>query len=339
MASVQHLFPHSVGVDLVSAAWANATQLVAQHTPHEEGAELCAEGSNFSFWLGWLLFSAQIPLCYWPQYLKLWQAGTHIGLSLPNTICFALVAFLQFLTFVCQQFHEIFDCCLPGTNGWQCGFAMAPFLQTVTAWFGSTYTILVFFQVFDRPGLLFKNYNPDEEHAACMRQVWATVVIHVILIGIPIVLYILDGEVDSPRIKQYGIFSNFACSSLIASHWFLQMHETWRMQGIGSLSLFTCAFSSVGSGISAVLFLQHGGLAVAFPFVVGTFAIAMAMTFALWVDHRAKKGLSPEWGVAGPPAPLDALSFVARSFAEAPPASSRNSSDGVEMRASAASKS
>lgn len=327
MAFVQHLFPHSVGVELLSTASTNVTQLVNQHAPHEDGVH-CSEGTNFSFWLGWFLFAAQLPLCYIPQYVKLWQAGTHIGLSLPNTICFSFTAFLQFLTFVCQQFHDIFDCCMPGTNGWQCGFAMAPFLQTVTAWFGSAYTIHIFFQVFDRPGLEAKNYDPDDEHAACMRQVYATVFLHGVLIGIPLVLWLLDGAVDSPRIKHYGAFATIACSVLIASHWFLQMHETWRMQGIGSLSMTTLVFASVGSGISALNFLSHGGIMVAFPFVVGFVAILMAMFFALWVDYRAKKGLSPEW--SSPPPPLDAVS-IAQSFTGSQPAQPHG--EGVEMPA------
>lgn len=329
MAFVQHLFPHSSGVELLSVALANVT------TDEET---VCSEGSNITFWLGWLLFGAQIPLCYLPQYVKLYEAGTHIGLSLPNTICFALVAYLQFLTFICREFHATFDCCGADMNWWQCGFAMAPFLQTVTAWFGSTYTIKIYFEVFDRPGLEAKNYDPDAEYAACWRQVWATVFIHLFLLLIPVTLVIVDGAVDAPRVRSYGLFCSIACSTLIASHWFLQMHETWRMQAIGSLSLVTCFFSSTGSGISAVVFFQHGGWVPAFPFIVGTFAIAMAMTFALWVDARAKKGLSPEWGETGPPPPLDALSFVqSRSFTEHPDRPSKGEK-GVEMRESSASR-
>lgn len=289
MALPQDSLPLSGSAEIVPLPFTNVSQLLAQGS----GGTVCADGSDFAFWLGWLLFAAQVPLCYLPQYVKLYKAGTHIGLSLPNTIAFAFVAFLTFMTFICHDFHATFDCCSAGTTWRQCGFAMAPFLQTVTAWLASTYTIKIFFDVFDRPGLEAKNFDPDAEHAACVRQVCISAVAHGVLLVIPCTLVILNGAVDSPWVVSYGYFCNAACSTLISTHWFLQMHETWRMQSVGSLSLLTCVFSSGGSAISAGVFFEHGGLAVAMPFVVGTFAIAAALTFALWVERRAWKGEAP----------------------------------------------
>lgn len=147
--------------------------------------------------------------------------------------------------------------------------------------------------MFDRPGLLAKNFDPVAEYSFCLRQVWATVLVHAVIGIIPIALGIIGGAVDAPRVKSYGLFCNGACSALIASHWFLQMYETWRMQGIGSLSIFMCLFSVAGSMVSAVTFYQHGGWGVAFPFIVGTISISMATFYALWVENNAKRATLP----------------------------------------------
>lgn len=289
--------------------------LYTESAPAAADELVCGNETNsIVFWFGWALFAAQIPFCYMPQYIKLVKAGTHIGMSLPNTICFALVAYLQLLTYVCSTFHETFSCCnLNLYNGWQCGYAMAPFLQTVTAWIGSTLIIYLYFYVFDRPGLVAKNFDPKEEYSACWRQVWATVFVHVVLTTIPIVLGITGGAVDAPGVLNYGKFASLAGSLLIACHWFLQMHETWRMQGIGSLSIFMCVFSVGGSLVSAVVFSTHeNGAVVSLPFWVGTFSISMATIYALWVERNANRGNGPEWKGEGP-APLDPVSFIGRT--------------------------
>merc|ERR1712137_1020722 len=143
------------------------------------------------------MFAVQIPLVYTPQYWKLLQAGSHIGLSLSNCIAFCVVSWLFLINYVCAQFEATFECCSADQTMRTCLYGLAPFLQTLTAWFGCVVTLLFYYFVFDRKGLIDAGFDYAKEVRSARIQCLIGLAIHVVLAVAALFVALLTNSMTS----------------------------------------------------------------------------------------------------------------------------------------------
>ena len=60
------------------------------------------------------------------------------------------------------------------------------------------------------------------------------------------ILALTGGGIESNPVYVYGVALEIVASVLLATHWTLQLWETWILQSVGSLSLFSLFAGSTG---------------------------------------------------------------------------------------------
>merc|ERR1712217_42175 len=91
-------------------------------------------------------------------------------------------------------------------------------------------------------------------------QTVVTVALTVLLAVALAIIVISTGSFSSKGVQTYGNIVNVALCTLTATHWSLQISETWAMRGLGSLSAFVVVIGSAGSVLTGVTFLSHGAV-------------------------------------------------------------------------------
>merc|ERR1712228_807692 len=144
-----------------------------------------------------------------------------------------------------------------------CVGAMGPVTQAGCNCVGAWLSLVLFACVFDRKGLA--RLGLDVTNTLFWARVQATVAVTVtiVLAAILAVLVIMDGSFSSNKVKAYGNIVNVILCITTATHWLLQIRETWILRGLGSLSAIVVIVGSTGSVLTGVTYLAHGAIGTA----------------------------------------------------------------------------
>lgn len=169
---------------------------------------------------------------------------------------------------------------------------MSPVVQTSTNYIGSLGIILVWFFCFDRPGAVALARDPDQDLRTAKWQLCVTMLVTSILILILVGLAMAGGGFQTPSIRTYGQVMNVADCIGISLHWFLQLRETWLVQGLGSLSGFSLLCNGVGAFVTSASFMIHGGIWLGAPQLVAGVMMSSCLLSATYYERCRRKSTS-----------------------------------------------
>lgn len=248
----------------------------------------CSPLSNFQFSLGWVLLACTVFLAYAPQWIKQWRRKSHIGMSLSNFLCATLVAFLQLLNYLCCQSQDTFKCCRGSHTIRQCLAALQPLMQAASACICYVIVVALYFIFFDVQGLVSRGRDGSKEFVFARRKLLvATVILAALILALVALLWATGWE--SAIVWRYGIFNEVVASVILLSHWLLQMWETWSLQSVGSLSVFSLIIGCIGNLLNAYSFGVHGGFAVAASNLVAGIMIGCTCALAGYVEMLERR--------------------------------------------------
>eukprot|EP01062_Namystynia_karyoxenos_P026751 TRINITY_DN20690_c0_g1_i1.p1 TRINITY_DN20690_c0_g1~~TRINITY_DN20690_c0_g1_i1.p1 ORF type:complete len:288 (+),score=78.10 TRINITY_DN20690_c0_g1_i1:123-986(+) len=240
----------------------------------------CDPLSDFNLGLGWALV-AGVSLMFGPQYYLLWRRQSHLGISLGNLLCATFVSLLQLGSLLCSEWDDSFGCCNSDHTTRQCVAAMAPVAQMSLVELGYLVCIAQFVYCWDIQGLEAVGRDPDAEWAVVVRQLLCWAAASCLFLAVAAGLAGFGGGLENHSVETFGLVLTVIASALLATHWSLQMIETWRLQSPGSLSLPSLFVSSTGSALTMYSVFAHGGWAVAASYLAST--VMMGATFILGV--------------------------------------------------------
>merc|ERR1712187_170640 len=91
---------------------------------------------------------------------------------------------------------------------------------------------------------------------------------------------------ESSLVQAYGIAMGVVSSLILATHWSLQIWETWELQTIGNLSLFSLFLVVGGSLLTAYSVGIHGGFFVALSYIVSSVMMGTELALGFYLRHR-----------------------------------------------------
>lgn len=226
----------------------------------------CDPLSDSAYVLGWLLAVGTLTVVF-PQIRKLLQTRSHIGISLSNMLCAAFASLLALLNYFCMQYADL-KCCGAPFSTRQCLASVQPFIQAGLVYFDFAIGIPLYFMYFDTSGLVEIGRDADQELSKAKRHNAYHVAASAIAVGLVILCSIVGGGFESQQVRSCGITMGILSSVILASHWSLQIWETWVLRTSGNLSLLSLSMVIVGSLLTAYSLSLHGGFIVALSYLV-----------------------------------------------------------------------
>lgn len=222
---------------------------------------VCEEVGDISMGFDWFLAVLTIPCAYFPQMLKFCQAKSHVGVSFSNLCCICFCNSMLVSGYLSSKYEETFSCCDAEHSVRQCMGRLGPLVQCLLSLFGGWLVVVFYATFFDRPGLV----GIGRDAAACLkRERWQAAALITLTLLEAAVLGSLAGAAgtfESAEVKLYGDVVNVVLCLFIAMHWSLQLYETWRLRGLGSLSVFAMTFTGLGAALTGVMFVKDGAVA------------------------------------------------------------------------------
>jgi len=245
----------------------------------------CSPLSEFQFTLGWVLLASTVLLAYAPQWIKQCRLRSHIGMSLSNYLCATLVSLLQLLNYMCCKYADTFCCCQGAHTPRQCLAALQPVIQTALALLCYVVVVALYFIHFDRRGLAALGRSVEEELGRARRRLVLAAGSALLLLAAPAAIALASDGVRSRATHAYGVAAEVAASLMLATHWSLQMWETWEVRSIGSLSLFGLMIGCIGNLLNAYSLGVHGGVVVGTSNFVAALMIGATCTLGCYVER------------------------------------------------------
>jgi len=242
----------------------------------------CDPLPDSAYILGWLLQVGTV-ICVFPQIRKLLRTRSHIGISLSNMLCAAFASLLALLNYFCMQYGDL-KCCDTQFSTRQCLASLQPFIQAGLVYFDFVIGIPMYFMYFDMSGLVEIGRDAVHELSKARRQNVYHLVASAAAVGLVIICSIFGGGFESQLVRVCGITMGILSSVILASHWSLQIWETWILRTSGNLSLFSLFLVIIGSLFTAYSLSLHGGLIVALSYLVSV--VMMGTELALGCYFR-----------------------------------------------------
>lgn len=217
---------------------------------------MCKTTNESTFVLSWIMAVLQMPVCFMPQLVKMWRQHTHIGVNVLNQFFASIVCWMSFVGYLCTSWQDTFTCCMPDHTAHDCAGAIAPVIQAFFTWFGTCCIIVLWYKNFDRPGLAALGRDAASELATSKKQLLVTTLLTVLILAVPLALAAAAGSIESKGVTTFGSGISFAMCCITASHWSVQIYETWLVRGLGSLSAFFLLVASGGSLVSGYTYLS-----------------------------------------------------------------------------------
>ncbi len=182
-------------------------------------------------------------LTYLPQIIVLFIRRTSFGLSLWNQVLFQFQSFCQMATVVLQQL-AVFRCC----KVWKlsvCSEDLTVVNQQATN-FLCIWIIYLEYVIFHKSK---KHDSDSEKRPESFRKAFGLFLLSqfvcVVLAGIALAFVFLLGE-DAEEVKIYADVLSVAASLFTCVAQIPQIHETWMLRSVGSLSVLTLVLQTPG---------------------------------------------------------------------------------------------
>lgn len=210
--------------------------------------------------LGILLWTGSF-LIYIPQFLKIKQNDSHLGLDFVNLVAGCFVTNLLFLSYLLLEAKSNLACCpwLFWTSihsSYQCIGASPVFFQLVIGLLCSNYTLYLFFLVFDYEASAEEELRRElqigiiKSRCNLFLKYYIGASITSSIISFNLVFFY---GIQSCVVEYFASGLAITASVLMCFHWIPQLVTTWRVGHAGSLSITTLILQMAGYVLAAFI--------------------------------------------------------------------------------------
>jgi len=220
----------------------------------------------YDYLLGWILIVGTF-VSYVPQYIKIYQLRSHMGLSFSSFSFANLTSCGSLANYMAIEYSSTFFCCGAGVSFLNCSGAYLAWGQLVSIWICQHLIIVFFVLYYDHEFESDKESSPGANYRNVIVGCWIQGIVELLAAAVLIGIDILFGT-GSQTTYIYGVVLMGFTSIVGALQLIPQIAETYRLRTLGSLSVITLVIQAFGTLLTAYNISTHGTWEVWTPFLV-----------------------------------------------------------------------
>ena len=248
---------------------------------HNKTNDICHKDNNYLSIVVGTIIILSIVLTYLPQYLKIIRGRTTVGISYLYLLLGNISNFTNFFGSLLLNYGLV-DCCTKISAG-KCINILLPIYQLFTPWL----CIFILYIIF----LIYDNRENARQYKLAFINFTLFILIFVFILGIIGLMLINHYNRLKKNIHTFGDILNIVSTVTCFLTFFPQILKTYKIKTIGSLSLISLTFQSIGSFIVFIyqFTIVKTSLSIGIPYLVSGILQLSLLSLGTYYNKRNKE--------------------------------------------------